>query len=128
MQSRRILFVGHEVADEFAHRALEERGFKVTVAQNHERGYRQLLQSQFDLVVVNLKSPTEGIDFIKRVRETEITKRILMLAVGDWGTGQPTLALTKGADAYEPPQNGEGLAISIESLLTGRAVAAGGNK
>jgi DNA-binding response OmpR family regulator len=124
VKPRQILFVSSELPDEFTHRALEGGGFTVALAPEGEPAYRKLLESRFDLVVVSLGQST-GVDFIKRVRETERTKALLVLALGEWGTGRPSLALSQGADAYEPaPIDAKRLITSIERLLGDRAEAA----
>jgi DNA-binding response OmpR family regulator len=128
-QSRHILFVSRELLDEATHRVLEERGWLLALVPDVEPAYRRLHKSQFDLVILDLTKSTEGLIFIKRLRAAQITRTIPVLVLGEWGTGAPSLALSQGADAYEPkPINAERLATSIERLLTERAVAAGWNQ
>jgi DNA-binding response OmpR family regulator len=128
-QSRHILFVSRELLDEATHRALEERGWLLALVPDLEPAYRRLNKTQFDLVILDLTKSTDGISFLKRVREAELTKAIPVLVLGEWGTGAPSLALSQGADAYEPkPIQAERLATSIERLLTERAVAVGWNE
>lgn|GEM_PF-686373 len=127
--SPRILFVSNEIPDDVTRRTLEKRGFVLTMASDFEGARGRLAKSEINLVIVDLMSAdsTNGgsesgppeIAFIRHLRETETTKAVPVLVVGEWGTGQPTLALSQGADAYErTPIDAERLATSIERLLT----------
>jgi CheY-like chemotaxis protein len=123
--TRRVLFVAQKVPDEVTRRTLENRGFAPTFAKDWQKAWSQLAESRFSLVVADLGRHEDAISFIKRVRETESTRTLPVLVLGEWGTGGPTLALSQGADAYErTPIQVERLVTSIERLLTERAVAA----
>ena len=123
--TRRVLFVAPQVPDEVTRRTLENRGFAPTFANDWQNAWSQLSESRFSLVVADLGRREDAISFIKRVRETESTRALPVLVLGEWGTGGPTLALSQGADAYErTPIQAERLVTSIERLLTERAVAA----
>jgi len=116
--SPRILIVSDDVQFDFMRAAVEARGFEVTVAHDHERAHRQLLESRFDLVVIDIAERSRDIPFIQRLRVTPKLSKIFVLALGEWGTGQPTLALSQGADAYEPkPVNPERLIASVDRML-----------
>ena len=123
--TRRVLFVAPEIPDDVTRRTLENRGFAPTYANDWRNAWGQLVESEFSLVIAELGQNEEAINFIKRMRETEGTKAMPVLVLGEWGTGGPTLALSQGADAYErTPIQAERLATSIERLLTERALAA----
>jgi len=114
----RILIVSDDVQYDFMRAAVEARGFEVTVAHDHESAYRRLLESGFDLVVIDLADGSRDIAFIQRLRVTRKLSGIFVLALGEWGTGHPALALSQGADAYEPkPVNTERLIASVERML-----------
>lgn len=99
--------------------ALEERGFRVTAVPDYEGAYRQLLESRFDLVVIDLVEAVDGVEFIKRVRATPNLTQPLLLVIAEWGTGGATLALSQRADAYEPkPLDAPRLLASVERLLS----------
>jgi DNA-binding response OmpR family regulator len=118
LQSPRILIVSADVQFDFMRAGVEARGFEVTVVHDHEGAYRRLLESSFDLVVIDLAPAPRDIEFIQRLRVTPKLSKTFVLALGDWGTGQPTLALSQGADAYEPkPVNTERLIASVERTL-----------
>lgn len=123
--SRRVLFVAQQVPDDVTRRTLETRGFAPTFANDWQHAWGQLIESEFSLVIAELGQSDDALTFIKRMRETESTKAMPVLVLGEWGTGGPTLALSQGADAYEPtPIQAVRLATSIARLLTERALAA----
>ncbi len=109
-QSQQILLVTDRAHLRLA-RAFEERGLAVSFAQDCDFG-----------------SVVNGIEFIRRVRATPQLAAILILIASEWGTGEPTLALAAGADAYEPNKGSvlepEGLIGSIERLLSRQVAAA----
>jgi two-component system response regulator TctD len=124
-QSPRILIVSHDVQYDFMRAAVEARGFEVTVAHDHESAHHRLLESRFDLVVIDIAERSRDIEFIQRLRVTPKLSKIFVLALGEWGTGQPTLALSQGADAYEPkPVNTERFIASVERMLRRRLAVA----
>ena len=121
----RILIVSADARFDFMRAAVEARGFEVTVAHDHEGAYRRLLESSFDIVVIDLAQAPRDIEFIQRLRATPKLSKIFVLALGEWGTGQPTLALSQGADGYEPkPVNTERLIAAVERLLRPELVVA----
>lgn len=117
-QSQRILLVSDEEADRFLPAALEQRGFAITVAQDCESAYSQLLETTFDLVIFDLAEASDGVECVRQVRATPKLSKTLVLTIAEWGTGQPTLALSQGADAYEPkPIDATRLVAAVERLL-----------
>lgn len=105
--------------------ALEERRFAVTTAADYESAFRQLLEARFDVVVIDLVEVAEGVEFIKRVRATTNRTQPLLLVIAEWGQGGSTLALTHGADAYEPtPIDAARLIDAVERLLGTKALPA----
>jgi len=118
VEPQRILIVSDEAPSRVIRGALEERGFSVTNAGDRRTAYASLLESPFDLVVVDLAQPDYGAEFVERVRATPKLSETFVLSVAEWGTGQPTLALARGADAYEPkPIDATRLVSAVERLL-----------
>lgn len=116
---QQILIVSDDAPSELTRGALEQRGFAVEFAQDFETAFRH--DSTFDLVIVDVAQATSGIEFIKRLRGTPKLRKIFVLTLADWGTGQATLALKLGADAYEPkPVSPERLLAAVERLLPQR--------
>ena len=121
----RILIVSADAQFDFMRAGVEARGFEVTVAHDHEGAYRRLLESSFDLVVIDVAQAPRDIEFIQRLRVTRKLSKIFVLALGEWGTGEPTLALSQGADGYEPkPVNTERLIAAVERMLRPELVVA----
>jgi DNA-binding response OmpR family regulator len=124
---QRILIVTDDAQFELMRGALEERGFAVTAAPDYESAYHQLLEARFELVVIDLVETADGVEFIKRVRATTNLTQPLLLVIAEWGTGAAALALTQGADAYEPkPIDAARLVDSVERLLGTKALSAQG--
>ena len=123
--SERILIVSDHPVDEFSC-ALGAKGFETTLAADAAEGYRQMAEMQFDVVVVNLA--TGGADLIKRIRSNSELAALKVLTIAEWGTGEGTLALSLGADGFEPaPIDSGRLANAIEKLLRpGMAMTAAG--
>ncbi len=125
-QSQRILIISDNA--DFPSAAFEQRGFAVTMANDCEMAFAELLEGPFDLLIVDFAPAPGGIEFIKRVRATPQLTGILILIVAEWGTGEPTLALSAGADTYEPNEtmsiDPNRLITSIERLLSRQAAAA----
>lgn len=114
----RILMVSPDAQFDFTRAAVEACGFEVTVAHDQEAAYRCLLKSSIDLVVIDLAEAPRDVEFIQRLRATPKLGKTFVLALGEWGTGQPTVALAQGADAYEPkPVNTERLIAAVERVL-----------
>lgn len=123
--TRRVLFVTPQIPDDVTRRTLENRGLAATYEDDWQNAWGQLAHSEFSLVIADLGRDENAINFIRRMRETESTKAMPVLVLGEWGTGGPTRALTQGADAFEPkPIQAERLASSIERLLKEGARAA----
>ena len=118
-----ILIFSDDAVDAFARVALEKRGFSITIAHDADNAYSQLLSSPFDLLIIDVARAQKGVEFVKRLRATATPSRILVLTIAGWGTGQATLALTAGADAFESkPVTPERLVNAVERLLRPKAV------
>ena len=78
-------------------------------------------------MMIDLVETVAGVEFIKRVRATTNLAQPLLLAIAEWGTGAGALALTRGANAYEPkPVDAAWLVDSVERLLGTKALSARG--
>ena len=116
--SQRILIVSDEALSESMRGVLEQRGFVVAAARDCEAAYQQLHETSFDLVIIDLARASEGVEFLRSVRATPKLSKTLILTIAGWGTGQPTVALSEGADAYEPkPISAERLITAVDRLL-----------
>lgn len=118
---QKILIVSDHEPSVSARTALEERGFTLTLAEEFESAYGQLLGSAFNLVIIDVANAAEGVEFVKRLRTTPKLTRTFVLTLAEWGTGQPTMALSEGADAFEPkPIDDTRLVAAVERLLRQR--------
>ena len=105
--------------------SMNARGFAVTFEQNSREAFDQLTRSSFDVVVIDLIS-TDASELIERIRKIATLRGIPIVVVGEWGTGRPSLALTVGADAFEPvPIDAARLIKAIARLPKTRAAAVG---
>ena len=126
-RSQRILIVADAAQSEVMRGALAARGFAVTAAPDYESAYRQLLETRFALVVIDLVDTTTGVEFIKRVQSATDLTQPLLLVIAEWGTGGAMLALSHSVDAYEPkPVDAARLVDSVERLLGTKALTARG--
>ena len=100
--NERIMIISDDEPNASLQRALDGHGFTVTVAENANDGYERLSQSQFDLVIVDLNRPITGVSLIKRIRSNPALRRLMVLTIAEWGTGQPTMALAQAPTASSP--------------------------
>ena len=115
--TQRILIVSDDKLSQSLARALEAEGFRVAVTQAAEDAYGQLVGSRFDMTIIYLARAITGPGLIKRVRSNPNLNRLFILIVAEWGTGQPTIALAQGADAFEPkPVNAAQLVSAVKRL------------
>jgi len=116
--NERIMIISDDEPNASLERALDGHGFTVTVAESANDGYERLSQSHFDLVIVDLNRPITGVGLIKRIRSNPALRRLLVLTIAEWGTGQPTMALAQGADGFEPaPVDAGRLVAAVAKLL-----------
>lgn len=114
----RILIVSDEQRNAAMRESLAQDGFSVTVTDDEQNGYGQLLESRFDLVIVNLSNSMTGLRLVKQIRANPQLRELLILTVAEWGTGQPMMALTAGADGFEPaPLDSRRLLAAVTRLL-----------
>ena|SRR5437762_984391 len=117
MTARQIMIVSGGTADEWLVDALREHGFEVSAATT-PIAFERLLLSPPDLLVIDVSDPREGLKLLNSVRSALELKATLVLVIAEWGTGQPTLALSNGADAFEPkPIDAPRLIAAVKKLL-----------
>lgn len=115
---QRILIISDDQTSESLRRGLEGMGFEVTLTENADDGYRQLVATPFEMVLVNLDRATTGAGLIKRIRTNPDLGQLRVMTIAEWGTGQATIALAQGADAFEPkPIEAGRLAEAVKRLL-----------
>jgi CheY-like chemotaxis protein len=120
------LIVGDDAAERNLIRdSLTERGFAVTAVGDGVSATRELLKSTFDLVIMNLAHADDSVELTRQIRARPDLASTLLLVIAEWGTGQASLALAQGADAFEPwPIETDRLTSAIDRMLHQSAVAA----
>ena len=116
---RILIVVGSEKERTALQGALQRDGFEVVAVVDQTQAQQQLLESQFDLVVTEAGTTATGPELIKRVRATPRLAGILILVIAEWGMGAATLALSQGANGYEPkPFDANRILASVKRLLS----------
>ncbi len=119
---QRILYVGDESLDKSLCVALRDRRFEITESDS-PRALTVLTNETFGLLIIDLRDANEAVDLLKAVRAEARLHNLQTLVIAEWGTGQPTFALSQGADAFEPaPIDAGRLVESVEKLLRPRMV------
>ena len=97
----RILLVEDDKAIvRFVKKGLIENFFSVDVAFDGEDGLRLALHMTYDIVILDIMLPKmDGIEILKRVRETEIQTPVIFLTAKD-SEGDIVQGLNLGADDY----------------------------
>jgi len=99
---------------------LQEEGFMVISSADTEEGYKKVVKSQPDLVILDVKIPRiGGIELCRLIRSNPQTKNIpvIMLTVESSETDK-VIGLEMGADDYvTKPFNNKELVARVKSLL-----------
>lgn len=123
--TQRILIVSDDEPNAVLRESLDEHGFEVMMAADANDGYRRLVETGFDLVIVNLARAITGAGLIKRIRSNTELNQLKVLTIAEWGTGQTTVALAHGADGFEPkPIRSDQVVKTVETLLRPLAMMA----
>ncbi len=121
-----ILFVSRDQPDDEIRRLLESRGFQMTMLDDVTEASQSINERRLSAIILDVRIGSDAIDFIRSIRGKELPWELPVLAIGEWGTGEPSLALSAGADGFEPtPLHSERLVTSLERLLIKRGLAAG---
>ena len=115
--SQRILVIGDISTDQVLYSALQS-GFAVSVVIIGETGGPKPADHSFDLLILDLADARRAIEVLKETRAGAKSRAFASLVIAEWGTGQATLALAAGADAFEAkPINSARLVSAVERLL-----------
>ena len=100
-------------------RLLKMEGYEVEHAIDGMVGYSAAESSAPDLIVTDIQMPRmDGIEMIKRIRETQAGKRIPIIVMSAYGQRRITDALAAGADGIvEKPIDLERFLETIRSKL-----------
>ena len=117
---QRILIVeDDDETRELLCQALARQGYEVTTAEDGVRGYELAVELRPDLIITDLYMPAaDGAHLLRHVRDTQALAKTPVVVITGYGTGGATLALSQGADAYEPkPLRPENLLATVRRLL-----------
>src|ERR1051326_1887477 len=119
--TQRIMFVTDSARDERLVAALEGLGFVVSTETQSPSAIRALTPP--DLIVLNVREGDEALEQLKEIRARSDLQAVSVLVLAEWGDGKSTLALTNGADAFEPkPIDAKRLIAAVDRFLQiGRA-------
>jgi CheY-like chemotaxis protein len=109
-----------EIARELMCMMLKRQGYHVVTAEDGLKAYEFALVLHPDLIITDVQMPSaDGAHFVRRVRDTEELAATPIIVTTGFGTGNATLTLSIGADAYEPkPVNPASLLETVRRLLT----------
>jgi DNA-binding response OmpR family regulator len=123
--TQRIMFVADAAPDETLIAALEEHGFAVSI----ETRPPVATNAAPELIVLDVQDADEGLERLKEIRASSVLQTASLLVLAEWGTGQATLALANGADAFEPkPIDAERLIAAVDRCWQPRLVMMAGAK
>ena len=99
--------------------ALKRQGYEVETAADGVKGYELALALRPDLIITDIYMPAaDGAHLLRHLRDTPELANTPVVVVTGYGTGGATLALSLGADAYEPkPIRPENLLATVRRLL-----------
>src|ERR1043166_5618724 len=119
---QRILFVNDGVLNQKLRAAFAERRLEI-IESDAEHALARLANEVFELVLIQLRNATEAVDLLRSVHADARLRNLRTLVIAEWGSGQPMLALSQGADVFEPaPIDAPRLIESVEKLLRPRMV------
>ena len=122
------MFVTDSAPDERLIAALEEHGFAVSTETQSPGGIKAS-PTPPDLIVLDVRDAHDGLERLKEIRAKSVLQTASLLVLAEWGTGQATLALANGADAFEPkPIDAKQLIAAVERFLRPRLVMTAGAK
>ena len=121
----RIIFVTDDAIGDPLVDSLRAHGFEVSIETRCHAAYQQALASPPHLLVLDVANAVRAIELLKRVRSAATLNKTPVLVLAEWGTGQATVALTSGADVFEPkPIDAARLIAAVERCLRPRLVMA----
>ena len=116
------MFITDSAPDGMLIAALEEHGFAVAI-ETQSAGVIEASLTPPDLIVLDVLDAYEGLERLKKIGARPDLKTAPVLVLAEWGTGQATLALANGADAFEPkPIDSTRLIAAVETFLRPRLV------
>jgi DNA-binding response OmpR family regulator len=126
--TQRIMFVTDSAPEETLIAALEEHGFAVSI-ETEPPVATEAVPPAPELIVLDVRDPYEGLERLREIKTKSGLKTASLLVLAEWGTGQATLALANGADAFEPkPIDANRLIAVVDRFLRPQLVMTAGAK
>ena len=96
---------------------LEEAGYTVSLAADGDEAWKQLQETQPQLVITDLRMPTPGLELLKRVTDAEMLTTVIVVTA--FGTIESAVeAMKMGAyDYVTKPINGADLLSKVRRHL-----------
>ena len=120
--TQQIMFVTDSAPDGRLIAALEEHRFAVST-ETQPQVTTEASVTPPDLIVLDVLDAHEGLERLQEIKTRSDLKTVSVLVLAEWGTGQATLALANGADAFEPkPIDAKRLIAAVDRFLRPRLV------
>jgi DNA-binding response OmpR family regulator len=111
----RITFVTDGLSDESLIDALRQHQFDVAIAPPSSVADGRFEPA--DLFIFDIVEASQAIALLKKIRSSPRAASAPVMVIAEWGTGQATLALSQGADAFErKPIDAHQLLVAVENL------------
>ena len=122
MREKILVIEDDEVMRALMRTTLEQNGYQVTIAEDGGRGFDAALFLKPDLIVTDIQMPcADGLNVVRRVRDTASLETTPILVTTAFGTGTGTFSLQVGANAFEPkPINSQSFLSTVKRLLADR--------
>lgn len=122
MPKKILLIENDDEMRELIRTTLEQNGYEVATAADGVSGYDMALFIKPDVIVTGILLPgADGIQVVRRVRDTPALAKTPILVTSPFGTGKATFSLQLGANGFEPiPIDPRSLLITVRRLLRSR--------
>lgn len=119
MPARILIVEDNQDSCAYLKRLLQVKGYKVFTARDGMEALREVEKYKPDLIVSDIMTPRiDGIQLVKALRSTPKYRKIPVLVVSAYGSGNLKEALNAGANAaMRKPINFDRFFESLENLL-----------
>lgn len=121
----RVLLIDDDVSHaQIAGEVLERADYVVTLAHSGEEGLKRFGESEFDVVLTDLRLPdTDGMQVLKRIKATDADAEVIIIT-GYGSVEKAVQALHEGAYSFlEKPLNKEALRNTVAKALERRQLS-----
>ena len=115
--TQRITLISDSRVDNDLLDQLRAQGFDV-VSEPATAANERLVALAPDLLLLEIADASAGIEILRRLRSDDELRQTTIMVIAEWGTGQATVALANGADAFErKPIRASQLVAAVGKLL-----------